>query len=257
MGIFFLLLVIVACAGNPPALSQDIPQNLSAQRTVVLYPEQGAESPRMILTFHLTGDFAGKLRPFIRDLLYEGMSPEVYAEHFFDSTEKRYRDTRITLESNPDFPMESMNWEYTELIEVRALHSPYMLVSRNREYYTGGAHGMLEKRYFVIDTTTAALLRLEDIVKDGAVPALTRIVEAELRIGAGLEPGDPLSQGGFFEDSAVLPENFFFLPEGLGFHWDPYEIAPYVMGPIEVIIPYGSINNILSPRGLILAEEKS
>jgi hypothetical protein len=52
-----------------------------------------------------------------------------------------------------------------------------------------------------------------------------------------------------------IPENFFLtvledvpaFPNstghrlGLGFHWDPYEIAPYVYGPIEIVIPYDEI----------------
>ncbi|MDR0376684.1 MAG: RsiV family protein [Spirochaetaceae bacterium] len=31
----------------------------------------------------------------------------------------------------------------------------------------------------------------------------------------------------------------------MGFHWDPYEIAPYVMGFIEIVIPYDEIAPLL------------
>ena len=42
-----------------------------------------------------------------------------------------------------------------------------------------------------------------------------------------------------------IPETFFLTPEGLGFFWNPYEIGPYVMGVIEVVIPYEKLGDAL------------
>jgi hypothetical protein len=74
---------------------------------------------------------------------------------------------------------------------------------------------------------------------------LLQQVEAELRTLTGIGETAHLQEGGFFENTITIPENFFIVPGGLGFHWDPYEIAPYAMGPIEITIPFEKLQNVL------------
>jgi hypothetical protein len=62
----------------------------------------------------------------------------------------------------------------------------------------------------------------------------------------------PLSEGGFFEDSVDRLEDFFVSPQGLGFQWDPYEIAPYSTGIIEIIFPYDQIRGLFTELGIVL-----
>ncbi len=35
------------------------------------------------------------------------------------------------------------------------------------------------------------------------------------------------------------------------FYFNPYEIAPYSMGPTEILIPYDEIKNIIKEDGLL------
>jgi hypothetical protein len=74
---------------------------------------------------------------------------------------------------------------------------------------------------------------------------LRRMLESELRDHFEIAPGTPLSEGGLFTELPELTENCFLTTEGLVFHWDPYEIAPYSFGPVEVIIPYDELEEIL------------
>jgi hypothetical protein len=149
-----------------------------------------------------------------------------------------------------DQPSEIMNWDYAETTGTETHTSKFLVVSRDRDYYLGGAHGMQEKAYFVLSLAEPARLKLEDLVRSRA--ELQPLLEEALRAYAGLQKGDPLEDGGFFEDTAPAPDNFFLSGTGLGFHWDPYEIAPYSMGPIEVTIPYDRVRPLLSPRGAAL-----
>jgi hypothetical protein len=45
----------------------------------------------------------------------------------------------------------------------------------------------------------------------------------------------------FPEDRFALNDNYGFSREGISFFFNSYEIAPYVMGPTEVLIPYDRI----------------
>jgi hypothetical protein len=97
---------------------------------------------------------------------------------------------------------------------------------------------MHEKRYFVFDAASAKQITLADIMPKTGIAALTAEAEASLRKDAGLAPNAPLTEAGFFEDRVALPDNFYLTPEGIHFHWDPYEAAPYVMGFIETTVAY-------------------
>ena len=47
-------------------------------------------------------------------------------------------------------------------------------------------------------------------------------------------------------------ENFYIGPKGLTFHYNVYEIAPYVMGGIEIELPYEIMSHLLDdPSGIL------
>lgn len=193
---------------------------------------------------------SGALEQFIQEFLYDGLNPQAYTERLITA----YTDQYFAMKNSPLFPdeygdqfPESLNWEYTETWEAGSPWSQVLVISRNLEYYLGGAHGMREKRYFVIfqDTHKVQPAALADIIEPASWPLVEERIAQALRIEANLEPDEPLSQGGFFEDTVEIPDNFFLTSQGLGFHWDPYEIAPYVMGSIEVLLPYEQIQDLL------------
>ncbi|MHB9293569.1 hypothetical protein Holit_02695 [Hollandina sp. SP2] len=221
------------------------------QRILPLYPDQGERSPRMTVSITVL-ESSGALEQFIQEFLYDGLNPQAYTERLITEYADQYFAMRnspmLSDEYGEQFPA-SLNWEYTETWEASSPGSQVSVISRNLEYYLGGAHGMREKRYLVIsqDTHRVQRLTLADIIEPASWPLVEALIAQALRIEANLEPDAPLSQGGFFEDTVEVPENFFLTPQGLGFHWDPYEIAPYVMGSIEVLLPYEQIQDMLKP----------
>jgi hypothetical protein len=114
---------------------------------------------------------------------------------------------------------------------------------------------MQEKDWFVIESDSAKQVLLTDIIKEDKRPALIEAIEDALRNLRELKSYESLMEGGFFENSISLSENFFLAAGGLGFHWDPYEIAPYAVGPIEVILPYEKIKDSLTEKGQALIRE--
>jgi hypothetical protein len=90
---------------------------------------------------------------------------------------------------------------------------------------------------------------------EGFGQALTEKLNEELRKGRELGRNDSLRQDGFFVDQVEFTENFFLSSKGIGFHWDPYEIGPYAMGFVEVVVPYGKIGDILNSLGRSAARE--
>jgi hypothetical protein len=248
------LLVFASCASGPAKQTAPDYPILRFQKETPLLPEQGAESPRLRITLSfMDPDQEDPLRSLVWNTLYNGVGPEEYARTLTAYYEAQYAETGISIDARSR-PSESMNWEYDEAILPEHRTPAVTVISRSREYYLGGAHGMREKAYFVFSPGEPKQLKISELIREGAGPELRRLTEDALRDYGKLKKGEPLSAGGFFEDSAAAPDNFFITSQGLGFHWDPYDIAPYAMGPIEVILSYEQIKGLLSPRGLSLFE---
>jgi hypothetical protein len=136
----------------------------------------------------------------------------------------------------PDTQAESLSRRYNETITASD-YEHYIIVKRILDFYDGGAHGMYGTDYRVFDRNTARLVTLSDIADAGRLSDLREAVVEELRKKFELREDERLTDAGFFEDDIALTENFFLSEDGIGFHWNPYDVAPYVFGEIEVVVP--------------------
>ncbi|MDR2103325.1 MAG: RsiV family protein [Treponema sp.] len=255
--VFGLLFTTAACtssSGSPKKAG--VQQRVYEEESILFFPDRKDQSPKLNLNFTLL-DISGSEaeRQFLQSVLYQQNTPEKYREKIIGDYKNEYLQMGTTVAKDPDFPQESLNWFYDEIMETTMLFPQGIVIRRNRDYYTGGAHGMRETAYFVLDLEKMKRLNLEDIIKPGSEPALMKEVTIALRDISNLAGDAPLSSGNYFEDTIEVPKNFFMSAQGLGFHWDPYEIAPYAVGPIEILIPYDKIKNLLTPQALLLIEK--
>jgi hypothetical protein len=136
----------------------------------------------------------------------------------------------------PDMRAENLARHYNESITA-VDYEKYVVIKRALDYYNGGAHGMTETVYAVFDRDAARFVTLADVAGKARLPGLREAVAGELRKRFELREDEPLTAAGFFKDEFELTGNFFLGEEGIGFHWDPYELAPYSFGAIEVVVP--------------------
>ncbi|MDR1655136.1 MAG: RsiV family protein [Treponema sp.] len=183
-----------------------------------------------------------------RSLVYGGQTAEQYAAERERLYRAEYLEAKSGFREGDDYG-ESMNWYHTETVRLETESPRIRVFSKTGESYTGGAHGMREQRYLVIDRSAGRQIDTVFIIKNGAEGELTALINDALRSRADLGPGTPLTEGGFFEESVEITENFFLDRDGMGFHWDQYEIAPYFMGPIEVLVPWEKLTALLSAEG--------
>jgi hypothetical protein len=260
--ISFLALFSVACqsAGTPaggnasPVRATRDFTSVVKTRTVFLYPDAPDTSPKLEIALALL-DSPRENRRFILDALYDGLDMDGYAEKRLLGYDKMYGEMRYVAERIPDMSALALNWYYNEALAHTVGTSKLTVISREWEYYTGGAHGMRNKDYYVFSMGEKRRLALKDVLRDEARPALGDLVEIQLRKHMGIPSWIPLSEQGFFENTVEKLEDFFLTPKGLGFQWDPYEIAPYSMGIIEIIIPYNDLQGMLTVLGLSLIKD--
>jgi hypothetical protein len=262
MTVFFAFCLAAACTGGPLPVIEEKEKDHAEFRlkktavSILLFPEQISGSPRMNFSLSLldaTGP--GELENFFEVLLYDGEKADEYKETLIEGYRAAYRDIREVMEKNPGMSSAVMDWEYTEYMDIRTFSNLGMVICRKKEYYTGGAHGMSQKAYYVVDLREQKTLAWEDLFTDPKNPELRRMVLDALREYAGLEKNAPLSSGFYFEDEPEISGNFFLTPDGLGFRWDPYEISPYSAGAIEIIISWKKIRNFLNDEGLAVLNQ--
>lgn len=119
-------------------------------------------------------------------------------------------------------------------------------------YYTGGAHGNSSSHPFTYDLARHALLTVDNMFKPGTRQQLLEAITRELANQLGTTPGR-LADAGIntpIEDIGAP----YILNGSIVFRYDPYQIAPYSFGAIDVSIYPGEIAELLTAEAAQLLE---
>jgi len=111
--------------------------------------------------------------------------------------------------------------------------------------YLGGAHGIGATLSLKFDTETGDLVDLTELFAD--TTALSRV---NRDVFAQVHRNDPAYFDGLFIplEQLPLPENTAIDSAGLHVFYNVYEIAPYVFGPTEYMIPMREIESLLNRK---------
>ncbi len=193
---------------------------------------------------------------FFENVGYDVMAPEEAMEYYLDAYTEEYRsisnmfyEEKARLEDR----MPSWYW-YLMHHSNKILFQSDSLLSYAVEYsdYRGGAHGSYRITYTNIDLNELVTLTEEDIFIPGYFRQLTEKIVQQLMNDYEAEVPDSLLTRGFFTIEDIVPNNNFWLnEEGIHYSYNQYEIAPYSMGVIDVMVPYTELEDILISNGLV------
>jgi hypothetical protein len=111
--------------------------------------------------------------------------------------------------------------------------------------YEGGAHPNSGKFCFVLDKNTGSKVSYNSLIRGNEAEFLN-IAEAEFKAQSGIKADEKVCDLYWFKDSKFhLADNYRFTPEGLVFCYNPYEIAPYSFGLIELTLQYEKIEKLI------------
>lgn len=199
----------------------------------------GSTTVRENIEIFLDHDLVGRMRGFVpEDAGRSLVDLDTLAALFL----AQYRDFAA------EFPDAPGGW-YVELEAGPILDTDAVAtLDITERAYTGGAHPNSRRRLVSFDVPTGELIGLADL---GADPEQLRpLLERQLRLDRGLGPDDDLEAAGFRLADGRLPltDNVGVVEDGLLFHWDPYEIAPYSMGPVDVLLPVEELDGVVDLR---------
>jgi hypothetical protein len=119
--------------------------------------------------------------------------------------------------------------------------------------YLGGAHGMEIVRLASFDASSGRRIMLGDMFRPGVEGEFARIAEREFRAARHIPDSSSLGDAGFWIEEGEFspPQNVAVGDSVLILYYNPYEVAPYAMGPTEVHIPFGALKDLLRRDGAL------
>lgn len=170
-------------------------------------------------------------------------SPELLMENitfdFFDSYIKATQGIEDITRTA------SFNWEKRLSMDVKYNVNNILSLSFEKYGFTGGAHGIKIKEFFVYDLRGNKQLQLKDIFVDEYASSLNKLLDNKLRKMNGIKEDESLREAGFFIDQVESTENFYVNNDGIGFYYNVYHLASYAMGTTELFIPFKEMKQIL------------
>lgn len=202
-------------------------------------------------TFFLSACFGDK---------YMTMTPEGAMKKY---TEKYVADYRKDLEpmykkdeqdKEDDASMEAWYSYYKGIESHVQLYTKQLLVYRiDYNEYTGGAHGIYMSSFLNMNLQTLSPIRLDDLFVNDYSEALTDLLWNQLMADNKVTSRQELEDMGYVTTGNLEPtENFYLGKEGITFYYNVYDIAPYVMGPVKITLPYEMMQHLLSDDSMVL-----
>ena len=113
------------------------------------------------------------------------------------------------------------------------------------ESFTGGAHPNSNASYFVYDAQKGEQLKMTDIISD--TTQFKNLLEKEFRQQKGLKEDELFADAGYWMDDGnfVLNDNIGITEDKVIVHYNPYEIAPYSLGPTTIELDRSALGDVL------------
>ncbi|MGB5238128.1 MAG: DUF3298 and DUF4163 domain-containing protein [Flavobacteriaceae bacterium] len=144
-----------------------------------------------------------------------------------------------------EFPDETVPWEANIEAQVTFENEDILTIGLNSYIFTGGAHGYGSTRFLNFHKKSGQELDNSELFKNHK--KFVEFAEDQFRRQQKIKPDQPINSTGFmFEgDEFYLPENIGYTENGLKLLYNPYEVASYADGTIELLLPYTDINSFL------------
>jgi len=169
----------------------------------------------------------------------------------FDSMANDFLDS--FREFQKQFPDRNQSWTIERNISVSGVNNSVFSLISTEFYYMGGAHPNTTISLINFSLQTGEALELDDLFKPGFEDPLNKVGEKIFRRKQKLKPDESLNDAGYWFDknNFELNDNFLIKKNGLLFVFNPYEIAAYVYGAIEVFIPYKEIKDLIKDDSVL------
>jgi hypothetical protein len=198
-----------------------------------------------------SGTIKDKVNKLIgEELLYAYQMPD---SHFKTPDEMMAAFMRDYETFRKEVPSAPQVWSTDLVVKVYAETEKVLCIRGEFSAYLGGAHPNSSTGYFNINKQTGDTVSLASLLKPGFEAPLNKLIDKKYREMKNLKPADNLAEKGDLFDNKIEFNYCFAVTKdkGLEFVYNPYEIAPYAVGPITVKLSRAELEDIAAPDGLL------
>lgn len=179
----------------------------------------------------------------------DNLMPDAILKQIVDEYFKQYTDGNREI-YDEDIG-NSFNWLKEKEVNIVFNHDSLLSLRYIDYAYTGGAHGLAIQKLHSLDAGQCKLIKLHQVIDSSDYDTLSVLLEDELRSNFSIDSAESLVNFGFFMDTLIIPRNFLATSQGLLFLYNPYEIAPYAFGSIELFIPFTKLTKYIKNDAFI------
>ncbi len=167
----------------------------------------------------------------------------------FVSTPAGYTD--YAMKEVDEIPVDSATQVYQQCLDVWTVGFCDRYIVYRFDYLVdyGGAHPNRYSRFLNYDISKNSVLNFSDIFNPGTDSTLLTAVHHALQLKYFAPDDSTLAaNSGIFPDQLMVSRNVILDGDGITFHYNPYDIAPWSAGAISVTIPAWVLRHELTPR---------
>lgn len=250
-------------------VKQEAEQSMTAeifyQKTIDYYIPNDTTSPHYVQIYSVILPSENYSNPVVATLYdsLEGIFGKALAsgnpikslENLRQQSMKTYRESlKPLIETEGLVGLPSLNWSSITKTEVVYNTRGILSCAWDDYYYTGGAHGNYGRSYQAYNLATGKPIELSDVFTDGYEEMIKPLLINGVREVKGLKADQSLEDEGFYPEFIKPTDNFYLTHKGIGFYYEPYEIAAYAFGETEIFIPFSKCQKFLQPNTVWMQE---
>jgi len=142
-----------------------------------------------------------------------------------------------------EMPGYDLGWYFRGQVKVLISSDTLISLQVDTESFTGGVHPTYTTNFVNVEPKTGTVFLLDAMLRPGYNDELNRLGEEDLRNQLELGEADSLALPEMADGNFQLNDNYGFRKEGIVFYFNDYEVGSFAEGPIEILIPYETIQD--------------
>jgi len=248
-----ILFILIGCSSTDESILFEV---ATADKTVHMTSNENSPTCSVHLELSYASESNGHKAEIINNIIekrllnLQDMSMQQAADSFATVYTSNYQNNLLPL-YNQDLANENKkawyNYHYIIKTSTEQGYKNAIVYHIYLDYYEGGAHGINQHLTMNFEQSTGRQLMLADIFVPGYERQLSSILQKALCEYVGVDNVKELKNQGYLYSMDMFPsENFILGEETITFIYNPYEIAPYEKGSIELTVAYRELDDILN-----------
>lgn len=161
--------------------------------------------------------------------------------------------------SKKEFLDRNIDWFLNKYVNITANYKGILSLQIGEENFLGGAHGEHYLQLMCFDVKSPKKLKLSDLFTSDYLQVIETVGVKYFKEQQNIPDSITLYTAGYFHTEFTnlkdhrfyVNDNFYIDKTGITFHYNHYEIGPYVMGASKVKIPYKDLQSIIPENSIL------